>query len=277
LFLSRGLGFRIVWTAHNVLPHTPVFDDDVAARQSLLRRCDAVVAMNPAVAEEVRQRFSPTCPVSIIPHGNYDGAYGLPLSKVEAREALQIPDRAFVVLFFGRIETYKGVPELLRSCEHIRPDANFLIVIVGACRDSALRTEIERLAAASPHQVRLRLEEIPSNEVPPLLSAASVIAFPFKSLSTSGSLVLAMGMRAACLVPNLPALSDVPEDAVLRYEPRDPAALEGALKTAMELGDCGLSRLSDHARAYAATLSWDNIARQHNHLFSRVARGAVKP
>jgi glycosyltransferase involved in cell wall biosynthesis len=36
------LGMRLAWTAHNVLPHAPVFADDVAARKSLAGRCDVV-------------------------------------------------------------------------------------------------------------------------------------------------------------------------------------------------------------------------------------------
>ena len=40
----RALGLRLVWTAHNVLPHAPVFADDVAARRALVRASDLVLA-----------------------------------------------------------------------------------------------------------------------------------------------------------------------------------------------------------------------------------------
>ena len=36
LELLRGLGVRTVWTAHNVLPHEQVFDDDRRARRQLV-------------------------------------------------------------------------------------------------------------------------------------------------------------------------------------------------------------------------------------------------
>ena len=42
--LADALGYRIVWTAHNLLPHEPVFRDDVAARRVLVKRSDAVIA-----------------------------------------------------------------------------------------------------------------------------------------------------------------------------------------------------------------------------------------
>ncbi len=40
----RLLGMRLVWTAHNVLPHEPVFADDRAARRRLVRASDLVIA-----------------------------------------------------------------------------------------------------------------------------------------------------------------------------------------------------------------------------------------
>ncbi len=41
---TRLLGVRIVWTAHNVLPHSPVFADDIAARRALVAASDLVLA-----------------------------------------------------------------------------------------------------------------------------------------------------------------------------------------------------------------------------------------
>ena len=44
LAVARAVGYRIVWTAHNVLPHGPIFDDDIAARRALVRSSDLVIA-----------------------------------------------------------------------------------------------------------------------------------------------------------------------------------------------------------------------------------------
>ena len=49
----RVLGMRLVWTAHNVLPHGQVFSDDVAARRALVRASDLVLVHSPAVLAEL--------------------------------------------------------------------------------------------------------------------------------------------------------------------------------------------------------------------------------
>ena len=53
LELLRGLGVRTVWTAHNVLPHEQVFDDDRRARRELVARCSAVIAHDEVTLAEL--------------------------------------------------------------------------------------------------------------------------------------------------------------------------------------------------------------------------------
>ena len=48
LRVAGHLGMTIVWTAHNTLPHEPVFDDDVAGRRTLVSASDLVIAHSPA-------------------------------------------------------------------------------------------------------------------------------------------------------------------------------------------------------------------------------------
>lgn len=48
LCVGRRLGMHVVWTAHNVLPHERVFDDDLAARRLLVRSSDLVFAHSAA-------------------------------------------------------------------------------------------------------------------------------------------------------------------------------------------------------------------------------------
>ena len=65
---AHRLRLKIVWTAHNILPHEPVFDDDVEARNLLVKHCDAVIALSRHGADEVSTRFGASN-VSVVPHG----------------------------------------------------------------------------------------------------------------------------------------------------------------------------------------------------------------
>ena len=43
---AHAAGIKIVWTAHNLLPHEAVFDDDMAARRVLATEADAIIALS---------------------------------------------------------------------------------------------------------------------------------------------------------------------------------------------------------------------------------------
>ncbi len=41
LVVAGALGYEIIWTAHDLLPHQPVFADDARARDRLLSKCES--------------------------------------------------------------------------------------------------------------------------------------------------------------------------------------------------------------------------------------------
>ncbi len=109
LAACRALGVHIVWTAHNVLPHEPVFADDAAARRALVRASDLVLAHAPAALAALADLGAVPSRSVVIRHG--------PVAAVRAA-ALRPPGagggpRRF--LFFGRVQPYKGVADLLAA------------------------------------------------------------------------------------------------------------------------------------------------------------------
>ena len=77
---ARSAGVKIVWTAHNLLPHEAVFDDDMAARRMLASEADAIIALSPHGAQEVADLFGVE-EVAVIPLGPLD-----PPSSLAGRE-----------------------------------------------------------------------------------------------------------------------------------------------------------------------------------------------
>lgn len=261
LAVARLAGYRVVWTAHNVLPHTPVFDDDEAARRSLVRRCDAVVAMNAAVAEGVLV-FSPACPVTIIPHGA-DPV----VARASDNAPVSVPPiRTVTFLFFGRVERYKGVPDLLRAYTDATLDGDPLLVVAGVCHDGELEAEIRTLAARCSRAVRLDLRQLPDDELDAVLDEADFLVLPFRRISTSGSLLTGMGSGSPVVVPDLPSFADIPADALLRYAP-GPDGLRGALESAAAFTRDERSRVVAAAEMYLAENGWDRVAERYAELF----------
>lgn len=267
LAVARALGYRIVWTAHNVLPHRPVFDDDDQARRALARACSVIIVHNGAAAQEVRQRFEPAGDVVVVPHGVRQVSERLLPDRAESRSRWHLASGPFVVALAGRIEPYKGAPDLLHALADLDLDRPCIAIVAGQCRDSGLRAHLRATAAAveaPDREIRLCLDELSEHDLITLLRGADVVALPFRAISTSGSLLTSMGVGAACLAPRLPAFAEIPGDAWLSYDPADPSGLAAALRRAAALNGTELDGYRRAARRYTAGLDWGRAAGSHD-------------
>ena len=122
------LGYKLVWTAHNVLPHEPAFPDDIAARRKLVDAADLVIAHSESTLERLRKIGAEPKRSVIIPHGSYVGVYPDTISRETARKKLGLAAETFVYLFLGYVREYKGLNDLLVAYEKVRNGKNKLIV-----------------------------------------------------------------------------------------------------------------------------------------------------
>ena len=87
---------------------------------------------------------------------------------------------------------------------------------------------------------------------------------PYRKITTSGSGVLALCHGRPLVVPLLPGLAELPDDAVIRYDGTT-QGLSGAL-TSIILADAAvLAKMSAAAYAYCAEISWSEIAERTLH------------
>jgi len=259
LRLAGRLGYRLVWTAHNILPHRAPFAPlHAAIRRLMMRRADAVITHCAAGRRELLARFPRRGPVEVIPHGHYRAVYRPILSRQEARARLALPDTNYVYLALGNIAAYKGLDYLSTTFEQTAgPDD--MLLIAGRNRDGRL---VERLTQAAAHDPRVRVQvgEIPEEEMATYLTAADVMVAPFENILTSGSVIAALSLGLPVIAPALGCLPELvtPEAGIL-YNPTDPAALGQALQAIKQRDP---TTLSDGARRVADGLGWEEIARR---------------
>jgi glycosyltransferase involved in cell wall biosynthesis len=253
LATARVLRVRIVWTAHNALPHERVFQNDVAARQALVRSSDLVIAHSGATLESLEALGARPARWEIVPIGP---------SRRDEEPAAAVPPRApdgtTRLLFVGRILAYKGVEDLLAALCDVPADAHVALDVVGECPDPALRRRLAELAAASPHPVSLSLSHVAKERLDALLAGADAVVLPFRSVTTSSSAVLALDHGRPLIVPDLPGLRDLPEDAVIRYD-GTPERLAEAIRRLAGTDGRGRAELCGAARSHAPP-SWAEIA-----------------
>ena len=276
LALADALGFRIVWTAHNLLPHVPVFRDDVAARRALLAHSAAVIAHSRHTAEELASRGAAR--VVVIPQGIERAPATDPTQRASARRALGLDPTGPVILFFGKMLPYKGVDLLLDAVAALPPSTAVEVLVVGQCRDDALRIDLEDRATRAGERVRTRFSFVPDAELADYLSAADLAVFPFRWVTNSSSVATALGAGLPVIIPTLATLDDLPDDATQRYEPGLPGLVD-ALARAAALDAGEHSRLQAAADRFAATRTWAGAAAATERVYADVLHpsGASTP
>ncbi|TYB60592.1 glycosyltransferase [Nonomuraea sp. PA05] len=250
LGVIRLLGLRLVWTAHNVLPHRPVFADDTAARRTLVRHCDLVIAHHSTALDRLAAMGAKPSRAVVIPHGPFPAP------------PIPPPGRSGGVrtfLFFGRIEPYKGVEDLLAAFAALPAELDVRLVVAGACPDAALAAGLEA-SARGDDRVELRIGRVPDEDVAGLFAGSDVVVLPFREITTSGSALLALAHGRPLVVPGLPALAGLPAAALATY--RDGAGgLAAVLREAAGWDAARLARMSAAALEHAGEAGWTEIAR----------------
>lgn len=254
LWILRLLGLRLVWTAHNVLPQTPTFGDDVRARRRLVASCDLVIAHSTAALEQLAAMGIVPRRATVIPHGPFTAAV-----EPDSRQTTDAGRAPRQLLFFGKVRPYKGVDTLLEAFAAIPPEFDAHLTVAGECGDMSLAAELTALASRSPDRVTLRLQWFSDAEASRLLHKADVMILPFREITTSGSAMLALGHGLPLVVPDLPGLADLPDDAVVRYD-GTVQGLAGALSSTIVADSSVLAKMSSAAYAHCAATGWGEIA-----------------
>jgi glycosyltransferase involved in cell wall biosynthesis len=272
LWLAHRLGLRIVWTAHNVLPHQPVFDNDDAARRTLLAAADAVVVHHEGTAAELARRFGTVPPVTVAPQGP-SPLPPLP-ERTAARAALGIAADRTALVFTGRIVPYKGLPELLEAIGRLPAGvrSRLAVRIAGDPSPASQRAELEAAAARIPGlDLSFTWGRISDEAYATHLAAADAAVFPFRAITNSGSVITALSAGTPVLVAGHPTLAGLPVPASLAYDPADGIeALTAALHTVLERDAATWTAVRASAAGYAARATWAASASAHRALYARL-------
>jgi beta-1,4-mannosyltransferase len=260
LALARTLGYKIVWTVHNLYPHETLSRElDHLVRLAISSLSTAVIVHCDHARRLVQQHFHRTANLWVIPHGHFIDAYPNTLSRSAARRQLGIEDEQFVYLFFGNVRPYKGLENLLEAFIAMPGERLTLLLAAKAYNEYGDRF-VEKARQADPRIVVHPSRFFANEEFQRYFNAADVAVLPFLDVLTSGSAITALSFGVPVIAPTvgcLPELLD--EGAGLLYDQRQPDALAAAM-LAMQRRD--RSEASQAAYERAQSLRWDEIARR---------------
>jgi glycosyltransferase involved in cell wall biosynthesis len=243
--------FKIIWTVHDPFPHS---GRDSELRGKLLlqncgrRQADLIVLHGPSCRNHFIRAYPAFAPRVIV------SDHGVLMTP-------PVGDRRHfnMILFFGRMEKYKGLDTLIDAIEILnRRGVDYGIVIAGQ------GPELEKNHA--------RLQSLPGVQLIPgfiscdrtsdLFHSAAIVVLPYKDASQSGVAAAAFGSHRPVIASRVGGLPDVVEHGFngLLVDPDNAVALADALQEVLERRDV-LERLTAGARATAqGKLNWDKIA-----------------
>lgn len=267
LMSIKILGYKLVWTAHNVLPHESIFGGslELAARRWLVKLADFVIVHSESTIEELGKIGLYPKKCVTIPHGSYVGVYPNEISRTEARKNLGLRKDKFTYLFLGQIRDYKGLDTLLDVYSKIRTE-DTVLVIAGACREPELR---KLLSDCSDTSVLWHDGVVPNEELQNYFNATDVVVLPFKKITTSGSALLALSFGKAVIVPAMGDLAKLPSAVSYVYNPVQIDGLEQVMCSAINNLD-ELQQKNLAAMAYVETFAWPLIAEKTQNAFQEL-------
>ena len=206
----------IIWTVHNLEPHDRkwlIFHQwlhrKMAQRAHRLHIHDESLLSDTSHYLNVSLHSKKWC---IVPHPNFPSVpkdRSLSINKLNKRYSVNIPVDATTILLFGNISAYKGILEFLEGMlgylNRKNSGHDIHIIIAGPVKkgQSGYHQRIKTTISASPEYFTYLPYFFPEDEYPYLLSASDYCLFNYKSIHTSGGLMMALSYHRKVIAPNI--------------------------------------------------------------------------
>jgi beta-1,4-mannosyltransferase len=242
----------LVRTVHNPQPHEEIS----RLTRWLLRLVDNSttlrIGLNPETVD------SGGAPAVVILHPHYRDWYAM------TPKSTRVPGR---ISFFGQVREYKNVGALIDAF-HGMSNPSLTLHIGGSITDRPLEADL-RTRARGDERIQLRFEHIPDDELATMITESALIALPYREMSNSGALLLALSLGRPALVPDNPLTTGLADEVGSEWVMRYPANL-----TAEDLYDAlhKAEAVDPDAAPDLRHRDWPEIISEHIAAYERAIR-----
>lgn len=219
---------RVLYLCDNVIPHERRPGDAALTRYAFAAG-DSFIVQSASVERDLLSLF-PNVRYERAAHPVYH-AFGNGIPRAEARAALNIL-QPNVLLFFGYVRKYKGLPLLIDALGSLRDRLAIHLLIVGEFFEGGEEIRRSIREKGLEDRVTVRADYVPSAEVKTYFSAADAVVLPYLSATQSGIAQIAVNFGTPMIATNVGGLAEVVRDGETGYvvPPGDPEALAGAIE-----------------------------------------------
>ena len=259
LFLPFLIKFPIVTTIHDVNPHpgSRKFDQIIGKRMHI-KFSDCLIVHG----ERAKRALKINKKCYVIPHGDYSFFLNYKNDVINEKEN--------TILFFGRIEDYKGLEYLIRSIPYISTDFPDIKLIIAGSGDFGKYKNM--ILNDKNYEVHNRF--IPDEKVPNFFQRAKIVVLPYIEGTQSGIIPIAYAFKKPVVVTNVGSIPEVVDGGKTGFivPPRDEKALAEAIvkllnddKLRKEMGETAYKKMKEE-------LSWDKIADRTAKIYEEVIK-----
>lgn len=248
----QSLNIPVIHTIHDI---TPLYDmGQVDMLFDIYRQCDGLIVHSAANRQSLLDTVSGLdverihiMPLVEVPFPKPQAA-----SQSQARQRLNIDDKAFVILFQGSVKHYKGLDVLHDVIQNLGTDHNIIWLIVGKAGDAVHQDLMDTLKQYDHTMV---IDEfIPNDAMWQYFLAADLSVFPYRHIYQSAALITAMGFGLPVIATDVGSFPETIHDNGVIVPKENPEALQDTIlqlkdkPNLNEMGQKSLELIEQHHR-----------------------------
>lgn len=261
---ARFCGHRVIYTAHDVLPHN--IDNRRVRRlfKRIYRSQNKLVVHTNYNRKRIIDEFGIRPEkISVVKHGVYHIPDEQRVDFGDGKRMLGVAEEDYVLLFFGIITEYKGLDLLAESLKLLKKREEKITLVIAGRIQTGFEEEMAKLKEELGEEVIYYLRFIKNEEVNMLFGAADATVLPYREASQSGVMFMSFAHGVPVIAPNLGGFPDDVEEGEMGYvfEPGNAGSLSQCIEKTKS--HFGLNNASTRERIIKLTLEkyqWDESA-----------------
>ncbi|HCT94892.1 MAG: hypothetical protein A2X19_10570 [Bacteroidetes bacterium GWE2_39_28] len=190
---AKSLGYKLLWSAHNTLPHIVVYKTiERCSRKFIIKNFHLIINHSLNASQERYDLFGMRGKreVNAI-HGHYEQIYTP--GGTFSRESLGIPEKSKVIFLHANMRDYKGDAEFIDLFTKEAPSNIYMILMGKGCTNTIKKDNIKCVEGYRSN-----------SEMADLISISDFFALPYKRITTSGAFFLAVTFKKPVIATDLP-------------------------------------------------------------------------
>ena len=257
IFLIKAFSSaQVLFICHNVAEHESHFLKTAVTRLVLAQGHGFIVHSRQEKEDLKRLVGKSRIAVTFLPA--FEAFLAAPLSKQAAREKLGLTDDR-IILFFGIVRSYKGLPDLIRALPLIRARLKVRLLVVGEFWEDEARYLGLIREVGVEDGVTVIGRYVPNEDMPGYFYASDLVILPYTSVTGSALLQLAFAFGRPVVATAIGGFPEIVADKKTGFlvPPRNPRGIADAVLDFYENHDG--EEMGARIKAERGRFSWDHL------------------